>query len=71
MHLVLSIERVRNTVMTNEEGQVIYKTSTPFCLRTHTTTLYKVVPNEDPEDMLDSFEVIGEIVWHIISPSTM
>ena len=71
MRLVLSIERVRNTVMTNEEGQVIYKTSTPFRLGTRTTTLYKDVPNEDPEDMLDSFEAIGEIVWHVIGPSMM
>ena len=71
MRLVLSDESIQNTVMTNETGQVIYKTSTPFRLRTRTTTLYKVVPNEDPEDMLNSFEVIGEIVWHMISPSTM
>ena len=71
MRLVLSDERVRNTVMTNERGQVIYKTSTPFRLGTRTTTLYKVMPNEDPEDMLDSFEAIGEIVWHMIGPSTM
>ena len=71
MRLVLSNERVRNTVMTNEIGQVIYKASTPFRLGTRTTTLYKVVPNEDPEDMLDGFEAIGEIVWHMIGPSTM
>ena len=47
------------------------KLTTPFRLGTRTTTLYKVVPNEDPENMLDSFEAIGEIVWHMIGPSTM
>ncbi|KAL4080488.1 hypothetical protein J3A83DRAFT_13079 [Scleroderma citrinum] len=71
MRLVLSNESVQNMVMTNETGQVLYKTSTPFRFGIRTTTLYKVVPNESPEDMLDNFEVIGEIVWHWIGPSTM
>ena len=71
MRLVLSDESIQNTVMTNKTGQVIYKTSTPFHLGMRTTTLYKVMPNEDPEDMLDSFEAIGEIVWHMIGPLTM
>ena len=46
--------------MTNETGQVIYKTSTPFRLRTRMTTLYKVILNEDLDDMLDSFEAIRQ-----------
>ncbi|KAI6014648.1 hypothetical protein EDC04DRAFT_655381 [Pisolithus marmoratus] len=71
MRLTLSSERVQNTIMTNEEGQVLYKTSTPFRLGTRTTTLYKVVPNTDPDDMQDHMEAIGEIEWHLIHPSKM
>ncbi|KAI6014649.1 hypothetical protein EDC04DRAFT_2578696 [Pisolithus marmoratus] len=71
MHLTLSSERVRSTIMTNEEGQVLYKTSTPFRLGTRTTTLYKAVPNTDSDDMQDHMEAIGEIEWHLIHPSKM
>lgn len=71
MRLILSQEGVCNTVMTNEDGQALYKTSTPFRFGKRTTTLYKVVPNENPEDMQDNFEIIGEIEWHAISSSTL
>ncbi|KAI5986748.1 hypothetical protein F5J12DRAFT_868060 [Pisolithus orientalis] len=57
--------------MTNENGQVLYKTSTPFCFGTRMTTLYKVVPNSDPDDMWDHLEVIGEIEWRFSGPSVM
>ncbi|KAI6012970.1 hypothetical protein EDC04DRAFT_2760228 [Pisolithus marmoratus] len=71
MRLTLSSEGVRNTIMTNEEGQVLYKTSTPFRFGTRTTTLYKVIPNIDPDDMQDHMEAIGEIEWNLIRPSIM
>ncbi|KAI6124349.1 hypothetical protein EV401DRAFT_1856784 [Pisolithus croceorrhizus] len=71
MRLILSSEGVRNTTMTNEDGQVLYKTSTPFRFGARTTTLYKVVPNTDPDDMRDRLEAIGEIEWHAIGPSVM
>ncbi|KAG2070035.1 hypothetical protein BDR04DRAFT_1201562 [Suillus decipiens] len=57
--LTLSTEHVHNTVITNEQGQVIYKTDTPFRLRgAHTTTIQKIKPNDD------QFDVLGEIEWH-------
>ncbi|KAI5989990.1 hypothetical protein EDD15DRAFT_2370319 [Pisolithus albus] len=71
MRLTLSSEGVRNTVMTNENGQVLYKTSTPYRFGTRTTALYKVVPNADPDDMRDHLETIGEIEWHLMSSSVM
>lgn len=71
MHLVLSAESVRNTIMTNENGQVLYKTSTPFSIGTRTTTFYKVVPNSDPDDMQDHLEAIGEIEWNLMGSSVM
>ena len=57
--------------MTNEAGQVLYKTSTPFRLGVRTTTIYKVVPNTNPNDMQDSLDAIGEIEWHAFGTSIM
>ncbi|KAL4065945.1 hypothetical protein V8B97DRAFT_1066417 [Scleroderma yunnanense] len=71
MRLTLSSESVRNTVMTNEDGQVLYRTSTPFRLGVRTTTIFKVVPNTNPSDMQDHLEAIGEIKWHLFGPSMM
>jgi hypothetical protein len=65
----LSSEYVRSTVITNEQGQIIYKTDTPFRLGTRTTTIYKIKPNDDCSDMRDQFSVIGEIEWHAFSSS--
>lgn len=71
MVLTLSSESVRNTAFTNESGQVLYKTSHPFKLGTMgTTTIHKVVPNVDPMDMRDQFEVMGEIEWRLFGSST-
>jgi hypothetical protein len=65
----LSTERVRNAVITNEQGQIIYKTDTPFKFGTRTTTIYKIKPNADLSDMRDQFDVIGEIEWHSFTSS--
>jgi len=65
----LSSKDVRNTVITNEQGQVVYKTDTPFRFGTRTTTIYKIKPNADLSDMSDQFEVIGEIEWHTFASS--
>lgn len=70
MQLTLSSESVRNAVFTDETGQVLYKTSHPFKLGMGTTTIHKIVPNADPIDMRDQFEVMGEIEWHLIGSST-
>ncbi|KAF8552670.1 hypothetical protein OG21DRAFT_1415673 [Imleria badia] len=71
MRLTLSSESVRNTIFTNENGQVMYKTTHPHHkLGMGTTTLYKIKPNDDPTDMRDQFEVIGEIEWHLVGSST-
>ncbi|KAG1826807.1 uncharacterized protein BJ212DRAFT_1256309 [Suillus subaureus] len=68
--LTLSTEHVRNTVITNEQGQVIYKTETPFELAgVRTTTILKIKPNDDQYHMQDQFDVLGEIEWHAFAPS--
>ncbi|KAG2110580.1 uncharacterized protein F5147DRAFT_574421 [Suillus discolor] len=62
--LTISSERVRNTIITNEQGQAIYKTDTPFRLGTRTTTIQKIKPNDNRDHMHDQFDVLGEIEWH-------
>ncbi|OAX34858.1 hypothetical protein K503DRAFT_697927 [Rhizopogon vinicolor AM-OR11-026] len=69
IRFTLSSERVRNTVITNEQGQIIYKTDTPFKFGTRTTTIYKIKPNDDQSDMRDQFDIIGEIEWHTFTSS--
>ncbi|KAF8838893.1 hypothetical protein BDN67DRAFT_933052 [Paxillus ammoniavirescens] len=71
MQLTLSSESVRNAVMTNESGQVLYQTSHPFKLKgMGTTTIQKIRPNTDPMDMHDDFGVMGEIEWRLFGSST-
>ncbi|KAH0832271.1 hypothetical protein J3R83DRAFT_13264 [Lanmaoa asiatica] len=72
MHLILSSESVRHAVMSNESGQVLYKTFHPLKLGLSqgTTTIQKIKPNDDPMDMRDQFEVLAQIEWHLVGPST-
>ncbi|KAI6124348.1 hypothetical protein EDD17DRAFT_1511117 [Pisolithus thermaeus] len=42
-----------------------------FRFGTRTTSPYKAIPNENPEDVQDNFEIIGEIEWHAIGSSTL
>ncbi|KAG9315541.1 hypothetical protein JVU11DRAFT_3161 [Chiua virens] len=71
MQLTLSSKSVRNTIFTNEIGQVLYKTLHLFKLGSaRTTTIRKVIPNEDPTDMRDQFEVMGKIEWRFTGSST-
>jgi len=65
----LSTERVCDTVITNEQGQVMYKTDTPSRFGVHTTTIQKIKPNVDRFDMHDEFQVMGEIEWHTFASS--
>jgi hypothetical protein len=64
----LSSEHVRNTVITNEQGQIMYKTDT-FRFGTRTTTIYKAKPNASRSGARDQFDVIGEIEWHTFTPA--
>lgn len=70
MQLILSTEAVRNAIFTNESGQVLYRTTHPCRVGMGTTTLHKIKPNDDPMDMRDQFDAIGEIDWHMIRSST-
>ncbi|KAH7922929.1 hypothetical protein BV22DRAFT_619039 [Leucogyrophana mollusca] len=69
MRFILSSEHVRNTIITNEQGQVVYKTDTPFELGSRTTTVLKIRPNYDVSDMHDQFAALGVIEWHTFASS--
>jgi len=69
MQLTLSSESVYDAVFTHESDQVLYKTTHPYQVGTGTTTLYKIRPNDDPMDMRDQFDAIGQIEWHMIRSS--
>ena len=49
---------------------MLYKTSHPRIVLGATTTIYKAMPHEDPMDMRDQFDVMGEINWCVIGSST-
>ncbi|OJA09036.1 hypothetical protein AZE42_09692 [Rhizopogon vesiculosus] len=68
IRFTLSSENVRNTVITNERGQIIYKTHTPFRFGTRITTIYKIKPNTG-WSRRDQFDVVGEIEWHKLTSS--
>ncbi|KAH7921062.1 hypothetical protein BV22DRAFT_756907 [Leucogyrophana mollusca] len=69
MHFVLSTSSVRNTIMTNEQGQAVYMTNTPSKMGSRTTTVSKIRPNEKKSDMRDEFDSIAEIEWHFFASS--
>ncbi|KAH7924511.1 hypothetical protein BV22DRAFT_501292 [Leucogyrophana mollusca] len=71
MRFTLSSEHVRNTIITNEQGQVVYKTDTPFKLGSRTTTVLKIRPNYDVSDMRDQFAALGAIEWHTFASSIL
>ncbi|KAF8546568.1 hypothetical protein OG21DRAFT_1473039 [Imleria badia] len=71
MRLTLSSETVRNAVMRNESGQILYRTFHPLKLGINqgTTTIQKIKPNDDPTDMRDQFDVLAQIEWHLTTPT--
>ncbi|KAG2133769.1 hypothetical protein DEU56DRAFT_738825 [Suillus clintonianus] len=50
MRLCFSTDHVRNSTITNEQGQVIYKVITPFrpFFMKGTSTIWKIIPNTPP-----------------------
>jgi hypothetical protein len=64
MLLNLSARSPLNSVYTNPEGQVLFKTKSPMKLPTRTTTISYVLPNDierQPEDMQDRFAHLAEV----------
>ncbi|KIK93394.1 hypothetical protein PAXRUDRAFT_517454, partial [Paxillus rubicundulus Ve08.2h10] len=61
MILTLSSQNVRNTVFSNEYGQAVFVSDTPFRFGMRTTTInrHKASPGAQGH-----FAVVGQIDWH-------
>ena len=70
MNLSLSHDSPINTSFSNSAGQVLYRSETPLKWYGRITRIYKVVPNEYPEDMEDRFEEVARIEWRGPKSST-
>ncbi|KIM83534.1 hypothetical protein PILCRDRAFT_819162 [Piloderma croceum F 1598] len=63
---------VRHTKFCSADGQIMYKSETPGLLHTgKKTTIYKVIPNNDPEHMIDRFTELATIDWRVVKSSTL
>ncbi|KAG6810702.1 hypothetical protein H0H92_010665 [Tricholoma furcatifolium] len=76
MHLYLSDRSPLNTILTNADGQVLYKVETPFTLGSRTSTVTRVIPNDIPGNeeepsMQDRYEYFGEVEHNPISSSVL
>lgn len=71
MKLIFKPPHVRNTVITNEQGHVLYSTSTSFSFDTRVTVVTKHVPNEYNIGRVESSEILAKIEWHTFSSSVI
>ncbi|KAG2337051.1 hypothetical protein BDR05DRAFT_895856 [Suillus weaverae] len=71
MKLTFKPPHVRNTLITNEQGHVLYSTSTSFSFDTRVTVVKKHVPNEFNIGKVESSEILAEIEWHTFSSSVI
>ncbi|EGO29653.1 hypothetical protein SERLADRAFT_445433 [Serpula lacrymans var. lacrymans S7.9] len=61
MQLTLSSDDVRDTTITNSQGQVIHKTNTPWSLPPRTTTTWTIRPNSSLLNMRDDLEIPSKL----------
>src|SRR3984885_11959349 len=66
MQLYFSNNSPRNAILSNADGQAIYKIDTPKKWGHRISTISKIIPNTTKDDMQDRFEEIGQIEWHTI-----
>ncbi|KIJ61071.1 hypothetical protein HYDPIDRAFT_42854 [Hydnomerulius pinastri MD-312] len=69
MILTLSSEHVRNAVFTDEAGQAIFVSDTPFRFGMPKTTISRHRTSPGRFEMNDHFEVVGQIDWHMFGSS--
>ncbi|KAG2125300.1 hypothetical protein BD769DRAFT_1358381 [Suillus cothurnatus] len=67
MKLIFKRPHVRNAVITNEQGHVLYSTSTSFSFGPRVTVVKKHVPNEFIIGRVESSEILANIHWHTFS----
>jgi len=71
MKLTFKPPHVRNTIITNEQGHVLYSTATVFSFNTRVTNIKKHVPSEFNVGKVESSELLAQIEWHTISSSVI
>ncbi|KAG9219783.1 hypothetical protein CCMSSC00406_0008160 [Pleurotus cornucopiae] len=79
MKLLLNTRRQRNCTLSFEDGQAIYKITTPFKVTGRVTTILRVVPSaKDEHDdadldahLQDKFAHLAEIEWQYIKSSRL
>ncbi|KAG1818737.1 uncharacterized protein BJ212DRAFT_107875 [Suillus subaureus] len=71
MKLTFKPPHVRNTVITNEQGHVLYSTSTSFSFGTRETVVKKHVPNEFNIGRVESSEILAKIEWHTFTSTVI
>ncbi|KDQ23063.1 hypothetical protein PLEOSDRAFT_1068135 [Pleurotus ostreatus PC15] len=79
MKLLLNSRRQRNCTLALEDGQAIYKITTPFKVTGRVTTILRVVPSaKDKHDdadldarLQDKFAHLAEIEWQYIKSSRL
>ncbi|EDR10699.1 uncharacterized protein LACBIDRAFT_315364 [Laccaria bicolor S238N-H82] len=69
MHLYLSSNEPWNATYANEEGQPIYKTSSPRMVLSRKISVHKIIPNASEEDLQDRFAHLAEVEYKRFTPS--
>jgi hypothetical protein len=69
MRLYLSTRKPWNSVYTTEDGQVIYKTTTPRKIWGRKTSIERIVPSKEIGDMCDEFTHLAEVDYRVFSSS--
>ncbi|KAH7909215.1 hypothetical protein BJ138DRAFT_1155810 [Hygrophoropsis aurantiaca] len=67
MRFTLSSEHVRSTTFTDEHGQVVYKSDTPFGLGSRSTKLHKTTSH----GLRHQSTTVGSIEWHTYSSTIL
>lgn len=69
MRLYLSTRKPWDSVYTTEDGQAIYKTTTPWKICERKTSIERIVPNQEIENMRDEFAHLAEVDYGVFSSS--
>lgn len=68
MHLYLSSNKPWNSAYANEEGQAIYKTSSPWIMLGRKISVHKIIPNASEKDLQDRFAPLAEVEYKRFTP---
>lgn len=69
MRLYLSTRKPWDSVYTTEDGQAIYKTTTPWKICERKTSIERIVPSQEIENMRDEFAHLAEVDYGVFSSS--